>query len=95
MPLLREGRCGGDPPRWRHTVTTKIIELKHPNGFILGSAIYREPTVFFPGGWRFFPNVTSRSPSRKTHPTAHASLPAWARRWFARGATFEPRGEAR
>lgn len=60
------------------------LELKHPNGFVLGVAFKR------PDGWYFYPKVSGRSPSRRGHPTADACLPAWAKKAFRQGASFLP-----
>ena len=73
---------------------TKTIELRHPNGFVLGVASYCEPCSWHTGGWRFFPNVSGHSPSRKRHPTADACLPAWAKRRLKQGCSFLPPSDA-
>ena len=64
------------------------LELKHPNGFVFGVAVHHA------SGWIFYPKVFGRSPSRKTHPTADACLPAWARKYFNQGCSFLPQQEA-
>jgi hypothetical protein len=40
--------------------------------FVLGEACF-QPTK----GWRFFPRVSGREPSRKFYPTLEACLPRW------------------
>ena len=39
--------------------------------FVLGHAVRNE------AGWRFLPNVSGRSPSRKAHKTMEKCLPRW------------------
>lgn len=50
-----------------------IFERRLANGsaFRLGTA------VEYSGGWRFFPNVSGRKPSRRFHVTMESCLPAW------------------
>jgi hypothetical protein len=60
------------------------LELKHPNGFVLGVAFKSDR------GWRFFPQVSGRHVGRKFHETADASLPPWARRHLKAGCSFLP-----
>ena len=33
-------------------------------------------------GWKFFPRMSGRAPSRKVHPTALDSLPRWALKYM-------------
>jgi len=64
------------------------LELKHPNGFVLGVAQYQTTSG---GGWRFFPNVAGRMPSRRAYPSADACLPPWAKRRLQQGCSFLPK----
>jgi hypothetical protein len=66
-------------------MTCKVLELKHPNGFHLGTSVLKDD------GWWFYPNVSGRRPSRKGHPTADDSLPDWTKRYIAKGASFLPK----
>lgn len=52
---------------------TVVFERRLNDGstFILGHAVEKTD------GWRFYPNATSRSPSRKSWPTMEACLPRW------------------
>ena len=45
--------------------------------FILGHAVQYPSALGAPGGWRFFPNVSGRAPSRKRHATMEKCLPRW------------------
>lgn len=70
-------------------------ELKHPNGFVIGVATenWNEGYPEYLRGWRFYPRVSGRSPSRRGYPTADACLPTWARKRLKSGCSFGPRGE--
>jgi hypothetical protein len=46
--------------------------LRDGSTYLLGVAVSREP-----GQWRFLPNVSGKSPSRKYHPTFEKCLPRW------------------
>jgi hypothetical protein len=60
----------------------QVFELKHPNGYILGSAVLKDD------GWRFFPNISGKHTSRRGYPTADDCLPQWARTYLKKGASF-------
>jgi hypothetical protein len=69
------------------TTTPEILNwtVRHPSGFSLGVAHFREDI-----GWKFYPNVFGRSPSRQGHPTRDACLPPWVKKHLKKGATIEP-----
>lgn len=69
---------------------TRSLELKHPNGFVLGVAVYRNAWGGAAAGWMFYPKVSGRSPSRRAYPTAERCLPAWAKKRLNQGCSFLP-----
>ena len=61
----------------------KTMQLKHPNGFVVGTC---HESAY---GWHFIPGVTGHRGTRKHGiQTADACIPGWARKWLAKGCSL-------